>query len=505
VHVQAQSPLMKPVSLKVASQNDLSALAKAANRPNAVIDAVWQGTVKLTKPIIVGESTTLSIIGENVATAIADGGGKTQLFDVSELGNLVLVNMTLTNGFTDSASGGAVRLGEFASLTARGTVFSNNAVRDSLGASDTNGSFDDAPYLPDSSFVDDETVTDKMTVGGFGGAVSGGLNSTISIINSTFVRNTASMAGGAIASEAGVEDGLIITNSVFDGNAACVNNTAKCYGGGAVAHTAFVNISNTTFHNNSVIAAVDQTEYLGGGALLDFSIGSFGSAEDSVIGRTNIELCKFTDNFAGSILNAGAAYLNGNVTLSDCLFAGNSADAGGAVQFYEGLMTIRRCTFANNTASSSSSGAGGGAVANFAKPPGQEPHLIEESIFFNNSAGIGGGGALFSIGDIFIEEANLPGLVVRSSNFSSNTAVDGNGGAISCGDIRVENCLFTSNKATAGGAISTEVGDTFPYFESVVLANNTASRGGAIHHSAGSIYMVDVKLINNTASSQGNT
>jgi hypothetical protein len=100
-------------------------------RLNAVIDAVWQGTVKLTKPIIVGESTTLTIIGENVATAIADGGGKTQLFDVRGQADLVLVNMTLTNGITDSASGGAVRLGEFASLTASGTVFSNNAVRQS--------------------------------------------------------------------------------------------------------------------------------------------------------------------------------------------------------------------------------------------------------------------------------------------------------------------------------------------------------------------------------------
>eukprot|EP00953_Heterococcus_sp_UTEX-ZZ885_P010201 5960-Heterococcus_DN1.PRE.1 len=169
VHVQAQSGSTKPT--------DLSAFAKAALRPNAVIEAAWQGTVNLTKPVIVGQGTTLTIIGENVATAIADGGRKTQLFDVGGQAHLVLVNMTLTNGFTDSASGGAVSLGKFASLTARGTVFSNNDVRDSLGASNTSGSFDDAPYssaiATSTSFADDKKVTDEMTVGGFGGAVSG--------------------------------------------------------------------------------------------------------------------------------------------------------------------------------------------------------------------------------------------------------------------------------------------------------------------------------------------
>jgi predicted outer membrane repeat protein len=467
VHVQAQSRSTKPVSLKVASQTDLSALNTAALRPNAVIDAMWQGTVKLTKPIIVGERTTLTIIGESVATAIADGGGKTQLFDVGGQADLVLVNMTLTNGFTDSASGGAVRLGEFASLTASGTLFSNNAVRDGLVASNSSRSLiDDAPYLPvGSSSADDQEVTDEMTVGGFGGAVSGGLNSTISIINSTFVRNTASMAGGAIATEAGIEDGLIITNSVFDGNAACVDNTGQCYGGGAVAHTAFVNISNTTFHNNSAIAEPSEiVTFGGGGALYDFSIRFFGSAED-VNGTTNIELCNFTDNTA--YYYGGAAFLEGYVTLSECLFEGNSADRGGAIEVFDfpGVMTITRCIFATNTASFGD----GGAVANSAIPPGDEHHLIEESTFFNNSAG-SVGGALFSIGDIY------EGLVVRSSNFSSNTALYG-GGAISCGGIRVENCLFTSNKGTTGGAISLEGENSLVYITSVVLANNSIQWG----------------------------
>jgi hypothetical protein len=137
VDVQAQSGSTKPVSLKVASQTDLSALAKAASRPDAVIEAVWQGTVNLTKPIIVGQGTSLIIIGQNVASAaIGDGGGTTQLFDVGEFANLVLVNMTLTNGFSD-ANGGAVSIGKYATLKARGVVFSNNNVEASLDLDDT--------------------------------------------------------------------------------------------------------------------------------------------------------------------------------------------------------------------------------------------------------------------------------------------------------------------------------------------------------------------------------
>jgi hypothetical protein len=213
-------------------KNDLSALAKAALSPNAIIKAVWQGTVKLTKLIIVGQGTTLTIIGENVATAIGDGGGKSQLFDVAGRANLVLVNMTLTNGFSDRANGGAVSIGEFASVKARG-VFSNNNVRAYLEFDDTK-----------------QRVIQAI---GLGGAIYGSVNCTISINNCTFSKNTASVAGGGIASSSTGTDvevmGVDITNSVFDNNAACVSilEDADCYGGGAVAYSESVTIIGSTF------------------------------------------------------------------------------------------------------------------------------------------------------------------------------------------------------------------------------------------------------------------
>jgi predicted outer membrane repeat protein len=455
VHVQAQSGSTKPVSLKVASQTEVSALTKAASRPNAVIEAMWQGTVKLTKPIIVGESTTLTIVGENVATAIADGGGKTQLFDVGGRANLVLVNMTLTNGFSDSVNGSAVSLGEFASLDAIGSVFSKN------------------------------TVTGKE---GFGGGVYGRLNCTISINTSTFKMNTASNVGGAIATLAGV----VISNSVFDSNAACVDPTREeehC-GGGAVAYTANANISDSTFRNN-IISGFAK----GGGALLDLAVlgvDPIGTADNVtvIVGVTIIERSKFVENLSSSF--AGAAYLKGNVTLKLCDFQGNSAMDSGAVSFDGEHITINQCTFADNAA--------GVAGAVYISAGSQVvPHTIEASNFVNNSCENDGGALYIVIGAAAVE--------IRSSNFSTNSAGN-NGGAVwitasrsALYGVKIEDCVFFSNQAKLGGAIAS---DHIMSLTSVVLASNEASAGGAIYAKY-IVTLTNSTLINNKASLQGNT
>jgi predicted outer membrane repeat protein len=490
VHVQAQSGSAKPETLKVASRTDLSALAKAASRPNAVIEAVWQGTVKLTKPIIVGQGTNLTIIGENVATAIGDGGGKTQLFDVSELANLVLVDMTLTNGFSD-ANGGAVSIGEYATLKARGVVFSNNNVRAFLD-------FDD----------NEQRVIQAI---GLGGAVYGGVDSTINISNCTFSKNTASVAGGGIASSSTLP--VDIKNSLFDNNAACVSNRKKadCYGGGAVAYNESITIKGSTFENNNVASATSDN-WGDGGAVLNLAIPNVGGdATSPIFGgddylyssssssddedtldypTTKIINSIFMNNTAGS--RGGAAHLKGTVTLTLCHFKGNHAfNEGGAVHIFKWSMTTDKCNFTDNLADFN-----GGAVLLGDDPQGYLN--VTDSFFTNNSCG-GDGAAIFG--------KSSSSLEARFSSFSSNTA-DGNGGAIYiirdlsvAGLVTVKACEFISNKATIGGAIFS---DFVVNFLGALLANNTASSGGAMRLTSTLDLLSSVTLINNTASSQGN-
>jgi predicted outer membrane repeat protein len=519
VNVQAQSCSKQPASIKVSSRSGLSALvealANAESCPNAKINAVWEGTVKLSEYIYVNKGTSLTVIGENVATAIADGGGKSQLFAV--YGDLVLINMTLSKGFSDSFGGGAVSLGEFGSLTASGSVFRSNTVGGSSGyGGAVFGSLNSTISINKSTFTINtasvaggaiasqagvhitNSVFDNNAVRGdaaYGGAVWGDTNSTISINNSIFTKNTASLSGGALFTAAGVEAGLNITNCVFDSNAACVSDAIMidCKGGGAAAYTAYAAISDSSFTNNSVILADISASNSGGAALVDLSVfdqTTEVTADNAgiILGLTIIERSTFTDNSASD--KAGAAFCKGNVTLNECIFRGNSALDAGAVYLDSGLISISQCTFADNTANGDDVTRGnGGAIYLSALSP-ESTCLINASTFINNICQ-SSGAAIFS---------DIP-LDVRFSNFSSNTAVY-SGGAISASFLEIETCAFTSNRATLGGAIESK-GERLNVFRSV-LNNNTASSGGAIH-TKGSCSLYNTTLINNTALSQGNT
>jgi predicted outer membrane repeat protein len=210
---------------------------------------------------------------------------------------------------------------------------------------------------------------------------------------------------------------------------------------------------------------------------------------------TNIENCTFMNNNAGS--SGGAAHLKGNVTLTLCRFKGNyAADEGGAVHLYKGAMTIDKCNFTDNSATFH-----GGAVFLGDDPDGN--HMVIDPLFTKNSCG-GDGAAIYGDSDF----GGAAYLDVRFSNFSSNTAAYGNGGAICriqdlsvIGLVTIEYCRFVSNKAVIGGAVYSDFNVNMT---SVLLANNTASSGGAMQLKDLSNELFNVTLVNNTASSQGN-
>jgi hypothetical protein len=69
----------------------------------------------------------------------------------------------------------------------------------------SNAAFSD--FRPDTT-SDLSSAAEQLTLEGRGGAIYGGVDSTVSISNSTFVNNTASLLGGVLWSEAtvGIED-----------------------------------------------------------------------------------------------------------------------------------------------------------------------------------------------------------------------------------------------------------------------------------------------------------
>lgn len=77
-------------------------------------------------------------------------------------------------------------------------------------------------------------------------------------------------------------------------------------------------------------------------------------------GNLTINNCTFTGNTAST--NGGAIYSNGNCIVNESIFTGNTAiNFGGAIENYPGTLTVYGSTFTDNTANS----AGGAAIDNW--------------------------------------------------------------------------------------------------------------------------------------------
>ena len=224
-----------------------------------------------------------------------------------------------------------------------------------------------------------------------GGAIYVFEGATVSIINCTFVNNTAAF-GAAINSYGGVN----VTDCTF------VNNSVT-YNGGAIVGSAqtpgftgaYLHVTNSKFYNNSA-------GY--GGAIL-------GGYESNV----TIADSEFINNSAR--YNGGALDFTTCVTpvyVSNSIFKNNSANNGGAIYLATAnpVVIVDNCVFENNNAINN----GGVVFAN-----DDSPYTSIYDITFNN-CDINGNSA--KNGAVVYAEDNLVGtnVTIVSSNVINNTA-----------------------------------------------------------------------------------
>ena|GEM_PF-1176658 len=154
----------------------------------------------------------------------------------------------------------------------------------------------------------------------------------------------------------------------------------------------------------------------------------------NVDGDLTLANCTFSGN---SVCDCGGGMWNenGNPTLTNCTFSGNLAgNNGGGMNGY-GSPTLAACTFSGNSA-----GAQGGGMASYGSP------TLTNCTFSGNLAGaggFGGGGMNGYFGD----------LRLTNCTFSGNSAASGAGGglrALQC-DLTLTNCTFAANSAFSGG------------------------------------------------------
>jgi len=137
-----------------------------------------------------------------------------------------------------------------------------------------------------------ENITITNYTSSYGGAISNNYG-TLTVSNSTFNNNQATMDGGAIYNNHGT---LTVSNSTF-------NNNQASTGGAICNYYGTLTVSNSTFNNNQAVA---------GGAIFDYS-------QDEL---TNIISSNFINNTAS---NGAAIRAYGGVNLTNNTFKENTA------------------------------------------------------------------------------------------------------------------------------------------------------------------------------------
>ena len=152
------------------------------------------------------------------------------------------------------------------------------------------------------------------------------------------------------------------------------------------------------------------------------------------------------------------------MTIANCTFEKNYAEAGGALHLQSSELEITNCTFYSNAAKT------GGAIAS----TGQSKLRIQNSIFSSNFSA-DAGGALFLATD-------FDAHVIKSSFLYNST--DGTGGALSADAAKgsatlltISDCTFSENAAQiTGGALSFS-GSFNPQLASCVFERNRSVEG----------------------------
>ena len=185
-----------------------------------------------------------------------------------------------------------------------------------------------------------------------------------------------------------------------------------------------INITNCYFENN--------TADVGGG--IRSEQGTYG---------IHVVNCTAVHNY-GAIHGGFACLFGDDTVLENCSFEDNYAPSSGAVHCHSGNVTVKNCTFVNNSA------IGGGT---------------------NGYAG--------ALGLVY---AGSPGVTVLDSHFYNNTAVNDGGAVQVMGtgrDAKIINSDFENNTAAYGGAVSIK-GTNTVITDSNFTDCNASQYGGAV-------------------------
>ena len=314
----------------------------------------------------------------------------------------------------------------------------------------------------------------------------GSLSTKISVdISGLTFTNGAAATGGAIYSR----ETLSISDSVFTGN------SATLAGGAIFNFSGDLSVVNSKLIGNTTGTSEDE----GSGAAISHSSGVL-----------TIDASEFTDNTA---LGAGGAiYISSAVEamISHSTFSTNVANTGGAISKGNGLLIVEDCDFTENQAINGTGGAfyvtGGTTQINASEFTQNVSHTnggaihsldgtltVSATTFTENRAGGHGGAIHISFADVVVQESTLTG---NQGNSGGAIGMLGYGSS-----LELINSTLNQNVATFdGGAISNNGALSITVLNSTFSENRAGYRGGAIFEFVNTaVSVINSTIINNEA------
>ena len=428
-----------------------------------------------------------SLFKENTATL--SGGAIHMQKTLSSFINCTFERNSL-KGLSDKISfGGAISSRDRSNITVQESLFKENTATYSGGAIDmqkTRGSFVNCTFERNSL----KGLSDKIS---FGGAISSRDRSNITVQQSLFKENTATLSGGAIHMQ---KTRGSFVNCTFERNSAKSLLNKKARGGAISSHArSNITVQESLFKENTAT-------YSGGAIDMQKTRGSFVN-------------CTFERNSAKSLLNKKArggaisSHARSNITVKESLFKENTATyRGGAIDMQKTLSSFVNCTFERNSLKGLSDKISfGGAISSCDR----SNITVQQSLFKENTATYCGGAILMQknrgsfvnctfernsaksllnekAGGGAIYSADRSNITVQESLFKENTATL-SGGAIHMQKTLSSfiNCTFERNslkglsdKISFGGAISSHDRSNITVQESLFKENTATYRCGAI-------------------------
>ena len=247
--------------------------------------------------------------------------------------------------------------------------------------------------------------------------------------------------------------------------------------------------ADVMFNGNG--ATIQRSEANGTPTFRLLAVGAFAE-----VAFNNVKFSKGAGTATENVSVQGGAIFgsqSATVSVSNCVFSGNTASTGGAIENDRGTFVVSSCVFDGNGALSPDSRDGhGGAITN-----SLGTMTIRRSSFQSNTAPFAGG-AIFNTGyDDPFNTSGTANLSVFDSTFSNNSttssnsgvggAIDNNGGFRGgVANLNLVQCTLSANTANSGGAIintSFFDGDAKATVLDCTLSGNSAtSQGGGIYN-----------------------